>query len=216
MDSLFILLLIVCVMGLELCKFCVFNGGIIVYNDCFEMKYELECEYYCDILLSMKIDAPTATSASTMHLNQIGNRSYQISRIGCNAFGVSSPTTTKTAISITNENEMKYEGGLLVPQAQIQIQIQSQHATPHLAEKPFHFNPNGAGPHEFNHLEYIFDRILSEDSDANNVCKYWCNETFNGNYDCNTYYESHGMSAFDVFDFYFSSCTCSKYTSCCI
>ena len=30
-------------MGLELCQFCVFNGGIIVCIDCFDLKYKLEC-----------------------------------------------------------------------------------------------------------------------------------------------------------------------------
>ena len=51
MDRLFILLLIGCVIGLKLCEFCVFNkNGIIVCNDCFEMKYELEYGYCDDIM----------------------------------------------------------------------------------------------------------------------------------------------------------------------
>ena len=110
-DSLFI--------GLELCEFYAFNDGIIVYNDCFEMKYEWECGYYCDISLSIKIE--TATRASAVNLNTICIRQCQISRIECNSFDVSSPTA---GILIKNETQMKYEHSysLSVPQAQTQSQ----------------------------------------------------------------------------------------------
>ena len=131
MDSLFI--------GLELCEFCAFNDGKTVYNDCFEMKYELECY---DIL-SIKIDA-------AVNFNTIGIRSCQISRVGCNSFGVSSPTAIKAAILI-NKNEMKYAGSLPVAQPQ----TQSQHAAPYLAEVLFNFDLAGAGRGELDDLEYI-------------------------------------------------------------
>ena len=180
MDSLFI--------GLELCEFCVFNDGLIVYNDCFEMKYEWECVYYCDILLSIKVDA-------AVNLNTIGIRSCQIIRIGCNSFSVSSPTAITAGMLIKNEKEMKYKHSLLVPQAQ----TQSQHATPLLAEKSFNFDPTGAGPGKLDDLEYILCVSLSKDGfyyDINNVFK-WCNGNFNGNYHCNIYCASAGMLVFD-------------------
>ena len=171
MDSLFI--------GLELCDFCVFNDGIVVYNDCFEMKYELECGYCNDMLLSIKIDAAIAIPASTANFHTFRIKLCQISRIGCNSFGVTSPTTITAAISIKNENEMKYEGNLLTPQAQ----TQSQHDTPHLAEQSFNFDLTGAAPGELGDLEYIFCVFLCEDCSC-------CHESFNGNY------ESAGMSVF--------------------
>ena len=121
MDSLFI--------GLELCEFCVFSDGIIAHSDCFEMKYELECY---DILLSTKIDA-------AVNFNTIGIGSCPKSRMGCNSLGVLSPRAIKAAVLI-NENEMKYECSLSVPQPQ----TQSQHTTPYLAEISFNFALTGA------------------------------------------------------------------------
>ena len=143
-NSLFILLLIGFVIGLELRDFCVFNGGPIVCNDYLEMKYELEygimmIYYYDMLILSIKIDAATGTSALRINFDPTGIsiRSCQISKIGCDSFGISLPTTIAAAIQIKNETEMKYEGGSFVPQTQ--IQIQSQYATSHLAHEPFYF-----------------------------------------------------------------------------
>ena len=199
MDSLFILLLIGFVIGLELRDFCVFNDGMIVYNDCFEMEYELEygiiMMYY--YVLSIKIDSATSIPVSRVNFDPTGIRSCQISKLGCDSFGVSSPRTVTAAIPIKNENEMKYEGGALVPQTE--TQIQSRYETSHLTDD--------TGPDEFNDLEYIFDGILHEDGyncDINNAFKHWCNKSFNCNYDCNMYYESAGMSVFDFLIFIFS------------
>ena len=136
MDSLFILLIIGCVIAVELCKlweFCVLNNGIIVGNDCFEMKYELGCGYYY-ILLSIKIDTATGTLASTVHFNLIGIRSCHISRIRRHLFCVLSPSILAATISIECDNEMKYESGT----------SQTQHATPHPPNKGLDIDPTDA------------------------------------------------------------------------
>ena len=69
-DILFVLLLIERVIksvsALETCEFCVFN------NDGYEFEYESECRYYCEILLSMIVDAANSTTASTVIFDPIG------------------------------------------------------------------------------------------------------------------------------------------------
>ena len=130
-DCLFILILIGCIgllrtntsfiigssgrlIGLESCKFNVFidqNDKIIVCHDMFELKYESECRYYCDTL-SMTIDAAPYTPLHQQLSCAINIESFEISAIGFNLFGVSSPTTTPAATSILTENEMKYEIGV--------------------------------------------------------------------------------------------------------
>ena len=170
MDSLFIVLLIGCVIGLEICDFCVFNDEIIVYNDCLEMKYELECKMIV-ILLSCIIGATTATHHSTINLDSIVIGLYQTSRIGYDSIGVSSPTT------IQNENKMQEESDPLLQQTQIQT-----HRPP---DTTFNFVPIVAASRKFEESECIFGVLSSTDEfnwDKNNAFKYWCIQKLSGNY----------------------------------
>ena len=190
MDSLFVLILIGCVIKLELCGFSVFNDEIIVYNDFFEMKYELECKYYCRILLSCIIDAATGTHAPAINLDSIVTGRCQTSRIGYCLFGVSSPTT------IQNENKVQDNSDPSLPQTQIQ-----SHPPP---DTTFNFVPIVSGSRKFDDPECIFGISFSEDEfncDTNNVFKYLYNKSFDDNYDCNMYCASDGMFVFQLFFF---------------
>ena len=192
MDSLFIILSIGCVIGSESFEFCVFNNEVIICKDGFVLKYELECRY-CDVLLSMTIDAATTVP---IHFILTGNESCQICRIGSNLSGVLSPTTIPAATSIEYENEMKYE-------SQSQLQAISHHATPHLANKPADIDPTNAAPGTFDKLEYMFAVLSSEDGfncDINNISKYWCIKILIVMMIV-IYYASAGMLLFDSFDF---------------
>ena len=187
-DTLFILLLIErvieCAVGLETYEFCIFN------NDDFESG----CRY-CGI---MTFDAATSTRASTDAIG-IGIGSFEIGQICFYLFGILSPTTI-AAVSIKNENEMKYEGGTPAPQPQPRPQAQSAHQTQHTSNKLLNFDLTGTGPREFGDVECIYNVLSSEDGfncDINNVFKYWFNKNFNGNYHCNIYCVSAGMLAFD-------------------
>ena len=141
-------LLIRCIIGLELCKFCVFN------NDGFEFKYESECGYYCVTFLSVAI-AATVTITAIVIFDPIGTGTCQISRIGYSLIGVLSPTTIESTIPIKYEMGMKYESGLWV--------LQSPTQTQRAPDRPLN--------------------LTHADCDTNNVLKYWCIQTLNGNYD---------------------------------
>ena len=99
------LLLIECVVGLKVSEFYVFGNEIIVCNDGFKLKYELECRY-CFNMLSMTIDAAT-TSVPTMNFDLIGIGSCQTRRIRYDSIDVSSAIAIP--IPIENKKGTKYE-----------------------------------------------------------------------------------------------------------
>lgn len=97
-----ILLLIGCVTGLQLFELCVFN-------DCFELKYELKNEleyhYYCHTLLRPTMDAASTTLSPPVIFDLNGVGSCETSGIGYSSISVLSPTTVAPAVPIKNENE---------------------------------------------------------------------------------------------------------------
>ena len=166
MDSLFILILIGSDIRLGLCDFCIFNDEIIVHNECFVIKYELECKYNRHVLLSRIIDGAT-------DLDSILTGLCGTSRIGYDSIGVSSPT-------IQNKNKMQDKSdSSSLPQTQIQSQ--------HLSDTTSNVVPIVAGSRKFDDPECILGISLSEhefNCDTNNVFKYLQNKSFD---DFNTY-----------------------------
>ena len=110
-DTLFILLLIRCVIGcaigLKMYKFCAFDNEIIIFNDGFKLKCELECRYFFNILLSIAIDAAT-TPIPTINFDLFSIGSCQTSRSRCDSFDVSL-LTIAIAIPIENQKQTEYE-----------------------------------------------------------------------------------------------------------
>ena len=93
--------------------FCVFDDEMIDCNDGFVLKYECDCRYYCDILLSMTIDTATSTYTPPIIFCSTDITSLQIKQNKHNSIGIPSPTTIAAAI---NKNKMKYQDNTSISQ----------------------------------------------------------------------------------------------------
>ena len=196
----FIMTVIGHVFELKSREFCDFNHET---NDC-NNGFELECELECGVLSpgNKTIVAVSHTTAPAINFTPTGVGICETSVLGYDLINVLRPTSIQIPQGTKNENEIKNGSG--------RLWRHSGTATTSTALKNdgiHNYDSIDAESHEFSDLEYVFDAESHENDfnyDINQVFKYFANENFNGNGDCNApCCPSPGMYIFNFFVFYF-------------